>query len=136
MGSTCKPMAVSFQCMTKSTAKKKKKKTNDKFMRKSPKCNTKIQIYENSWALREGERKNKTIEVEEELTKDWEGSQYLKRSLYVYYKMLKEKRLFWWKKHMKCWARLISFLPLEKSHSITEKQWRIWTVTTEKRNLD
>ena len=25
MGSTCKPMAVSFQCMTKSTTKKKKK---------------------------------------------------------------------------------------------------------------
>ena len=24
MGSTCKPMAVSFQCMTKSTTKKKK----------------------------------------------------------------------------------------------------------------
>ena len=27
MGNTCKPMAVSFQCMTKSTTKKKKKKT-------------------------------------------------------------------------------------------------------------
>ena len=26
MGNTCKPMAVSFQCMTKSTTKKKKKK--------------------------------------------------------------------------------------------------------------
>ena len=25
MGNTCKPMAVSFQCMTKSTTKKKKK---------------------------------------------------------------------------------------------------------------
>ena len=25
MGSTCKPMAVSFQCMTKSTTNKKKK---------------------------------------------------------------------------------------------------------------
>ena len=69
-------------------------KTNDKFMRKSPKCNTKIQISENICTLREGERKNETIEVEEELTKDWEGSQYLERSLYVYYKMLKEKRLF------------------------------------------
>ena len=28
MGNTCKPMAVSFQCMTKSTTNKKKKKTN------------------------------------------------------------------------------------------------------------
>ena len=27
MGNTCKPMAVSFQCMTKFTTKKKKKKT-------------------------------------------------------------------------------------------------------------
>ena len=26
MGNTCKPMAVSFQCMTKSTTNKKKKK--------------------------------------------------------------------------------------------------------------
>ena len=26
MGNTCKPMAVSFQCMTKSTTKKKKKR--------------------------------------------------------------------------------------------------------------
>ena len=26
MGNTCKPMAVSFQCMTKSTTKKKKEK--------------------------------------------------------------------------------------------------------------
>ena len=28
MGNTCKPMAVSFQCMTKSTTIKKKKKNN------------------------------------------------------------------------------------------------------------
>ena len=28
MGNTCKPMAVSFQCMTKSTTNKKKKKIN------------------------------------------------------------------------------------------------------------
>ena len=28
MGNTCKPMAVSFQCMTKSTTKKKKRKKN------------------------------------------------------------------------------------------------------------
>ena len=28
MGNTCKPMAVSFQCMTKFTTKKKKKKIN------------------------------------------------------------------------------------------------------------
>ena len=28
MGNTCKPMAVSFQCMTKFTTNKKKKKKN------------------------------------------------------------------------------------------------------------
>ena len=28
MGNTCKPMTVSFQCMTKSTTNKKKKRTN------------------------------------------------------------------------------------------------------------
>ena len=28
MGNTCKPVAVSFQCMTKSTTKKKKKKVS------------------------------------------------------------------------------------------------------------
>ena len=30
MGNTCKPMAVSFQCMTKSTTIKKKKKHKEK----------------------------------------------------------------------------------------------------------
>ena len=30
MGNTCKPMAVSFQCMTKSTTNKKKFKKNGK----------------------------------------------------------------------------------------------------------
>ena len=29
MGNTCKPLAVSFQCMTKSTTNKKKKKKKD-----------------------------------------------------------------------------------------------------------
>ena len=29
MGNTCKPMAVSFQCMTKSTTNKKKKKKEE-----------------------------------------------------------------------------------------------------------
>ena len=29
MGNTCKPMAVSFQCMTKFTTNKKKKKENE-----------------------------------------------------------------------------------------------------------
>ena len=29
MGNTCKPMAVSFQCMTKSTTNKKKKKKKE-----------------------------------------------------------------------------------------------------------
>ena len=29
MGNTCKPMAVSFQCMTKSTTKKKKKTSEE-----------------------------------------------------------------------------------------------------------
>ena len=31
MGSTCKPMAVSFQCMTKFTTNKKKKKKKKSF---------------------------------------------------------------------------------------------------------
>ena len=31
MGNTCKPMAVSFQCMTKSTTIKKKEKKNTAF---------------------------------------------------------------------------------------------------------
>ena len=30
MGNTCKPMAVSFQCMTKSTTNKKKRKKKNK----------------------------------------------------------------------------------------------------------
>ena len=30
MGNTCKPLAVSFQCMTKSTTNKKKKKKEKK----------------------------------------------------------------------------------------------------------
>ena len=30
MGNTCKPMAVSFQCMTKSTTNKKKKRKKEK----------------------------------------------------------------------------------------------------------
>ena len=30
MGNTCKPLAVSFQCMTKSTKNKKKKKIKKK----------------------------------------------------------------------------------------------------------
>ena len=30
MGTTCKPMAVSFQCMTKSTTNKKNKKKKQK----------------------------------------------------------------------------------------------------------
>ena len=32
MGNTCKPMAVSFQCMTKFTTKKKKPPPKKKFM--------------------------------------------------------------------------------------------------------
>ena len=34
MGNTCKPLAVSFQCMTKSTTNKKKKKKKEKKKRK------------------------------------------------------------------------------------------------------
>ena len=34
MGNTCKPMAVSFQCMTKSTRKKKKKFGMAKYKKK------------------------------------------------------------------------------------------------------
>ena len=30
MGNTCKPLAVSFQCMTKSTTNKKKKKKKER----------------------------------------------------------------------------------------------------------
>ena len=30
MGNTCKPMAVSFQCMTKSTTNKKKKRKEER----------------------------------------------------------------------------------------------------------
>ena len=41
MGNTCKPMAVSFQCMTKSTTiKKKKKKVEYKDMLEYPIINT------------------------------------------------------------------------------------------------
>ena len=36
MGNTCKPMAVSFQCMTKSTTNKKKKKSRDMFADNGP----------------------------------------------------------------------------------------------------
>ena len=32
MGNTCKPLAVSFQCMTKSTTNKKKRKKNKKHL--------------------------------------------------------------------------------------------------------
>ena len=34
MGNTCKPMAVSFQCMTKSTTNKKKKTSSDQKLEK------------------------------------------------------------------------------------------------------
>ena len=34
MGNTCKPMAVSFQCMTKSTTNKKKKEKGSFLLRK------------------------------------------------------------------------------------------------------
>ena len=40
MGNTCKPMAVSFQCMTKSTTNKKKKKKEN--------TNTKVETVINS----------------------------------------------------------------------------------------
>ena len=36
MGNTCKPMAVSFQCMTKSTTNKKIKKIKKKMTAVSP----------------------------------------------------------------------------------------------------
>ena len=36
MGNTCKPMTVSFQCMTKSTTIKKKKKDNSIIIAKTP----------------------------------------------------------------------------------------------------
>ena len=37
MGNTCKPMAVSFQCMTKSTTNKKKIKIKSKKVKKKKK---------------------------------------------------------------------------------------------------
>ena len=37
MGNTCKPLAVSFQCMTKSTTNKKKKKKVKKIIKKKKK---------------------------------------------------------------------------------------------------
>ena len=36
MGNTCKPMAVSFQCMTKSTTNKKKRKKIDGVSNSTP----------------------------------------------------------------------------------------------------
>ena len=39
MGNTCKPLAVSFQCMTKSTTNKKKKKEGKKKEKKKKKPN-------------------------------------------------------------------------------------------------
>ena len=49
MGNTCKPMAVSFQCMTKFTTKKKKKKHC--YSKKKKKC--KFQYYKQSSCLLE-----------------------------------------------------------------------------------
>ena len=37
-GNTCKPMAVSFQCMTKFTTNKKKKKKNSQNLHKVEGC--------------------------------------------------------------------------------------------------
>ena len=45
MGNTCKPMAVSFQCMTKSTTKKKKKHCMDTFSRNA----------QNAWSFSQNE---------------------------------------------------------------------------------
>ena len=42
MGNTCKPMAVSFQCMTKFTTNKKKIKNKNK--KKTIKCSLAIKI--------------------------------------------------------------------------------------------
>ena len=41
MGNTCKPLAVSFQCMTKSTTNKKKKIKNKKKNKKKDSMNLK-----------------------------------------------------------------------------------------------
>ena len=38
MGNTCKPMAVSFQCMTKSTTIKKKERETEKKIMKNLLC--------------------------------------------------------------------------------------------------
>ena len=45
MGNTCKPMAVSFQCMTKFTTNKKKKKKERKKESESLKSTSKIIHY-------------------------------------------------------------------------------------------
>ena len=44
MGNTCKPMAVSFQCMTKSTTNKKKKKESACIRKKKKRYKVKIKI--------------------------------------------------------------------------------------------
>ena len=59
MGNTCKPMAVSFQCMTKSTAIKKEKEKKQKDGNDNPICKTekKTQTYRTEfWTLWEKAR--------------------------------------------------------------------------------
>ena len=48
MGNTCKPMAVSFRCMTKSTTNKKKKerKKKGKFLSPKSKRNSGFETFE------------------------------------------------------------------------------------------
>ena len=56
MGNTCKPLAVSFQCMTKSTTNKKKKKKK----KKESKMNQNSQNYLGSSILTIKSRGKKT----------------------------------------------------------------------------
>ena len=51
MGNTCKPMAVSFQCMTKSTTNNKKKKKEKKKKKKKGEPAQRGAHNDQSWTL-------------------------------------------------------------------------------------
>ena len=59
MGNTCKPMAVSFQCMTKFTTNKKKKKKKRK--KKKKKKESENTTYQNVWDIGKAKLKRKFI---------------------------------------------------------------------------
>ena len=51
MGNTCKPMAVSFQCMTKFTTKKKKKEPAKGDMTRTLTCHGILQVIIIEWVV-------------------------------------------------------------------------------------